>query len=356
MSSPIVQLRKRRKDILRILATAVFLAAAINIAVFYLATVFSDRPTRLLASSVICFIAGVLLLRHMAFGATQHIVRLRGALAYNINDDNLDRIEIVGYSFNDDLCTFLRAFVHENKAYLKLLADGESDVVPMNRFDPDNLNHHTIINSLVEFTVLNMLDLHLNSYYANHDIDKSGIVTLTRDQLGADVLRNRVIDQLTKDMKERPVFSGGPDPDNGVVVYATGRDGAVYTRLGIKLPPKSEITRSSDGYLIITNPTFDITIIPAYDGTATYLPGVFTPSQDPIFTPRSISLTVRIRIKSTALLAGGSMEMYEWLDSLVERMHEYISTDRLRRRLDTDLLKMLAHILKRGRSGRPDAT
>lgn len=343
MSSPIVQVRKQRKDILLILATAVFLAAAINLASFYLSTVFSDRPIRLLVSSFVCLLAGVFLLRHIAFGATEHIARFRGALAYSMNDDKLEPVEIIGYSFNDDICTFLRAFVHENKAYLKLLADGDSKVVSIHRFDPDDLNHHTIINSVVEFTVLKLLDLHLNSYFIENDIDKSDIVTLSRDQLSAEVLKNRVIDQLTKDMKERPIFSGDSHPDQeGVVVYAMNADGAVYMRLGIELPPKSEITRNNDGYLVITNPIFDLTIVPAYEGAATYLPDVFTPSQDRFFSPRSVSLTMRIRIKSTALLAGGSMEMYEWLDSLVERMHDYISTDRLRQRLDPDLVRMLA--------------
>lgn len=351
MNPPIVHVRKQRKDILLILATAVFLAAAINLASFYLSTVFSDRPIGLLVSSGACLLAAVVLLGQIAFGATQHIVRLRGALAYSVNSDKLEPIAMVGYSFNDDICKFLRAFVHENKAYLTLLADGDREFVPMTRFDPDNLNHHTIVNSVVEFTVLRMLDLHLNSYFADNDIDKSGIVTLSRDQLGAEVLKNRVIDQLTKDMKERPSFSGSSEPDiEGVVVYATGRDGALYTRLGIELPPKSKITRNSDGHLVIANPVFDLTIIPAYNGTATYLPDVFTPSQSPLFSPRSIPLTMRIRVKSTALLAGRSMEMYEWLDSLIERMHEYISVDRLTQRLDPDLVKMLAQTSKSSRS------
>ncbi len=345
MNSPIVQLRKQRKDIVLILATVVFLAAAINLASFYLSSVFSDNPMRLLVSGVVCLLVGVFLLRQIAFGATEHIVRFRGALAYSMKDERLEPVEIVGYSFNNDICRYLRAFVHENKAYLKLFADRDGKVVPMNRFDPDDLNHHTIVNSVVEFTILSFLDLHLNSYYVDNAIDKDDIVTLSRDQLGAGVLRNRVIDQLTKDMKERPSFSGDSDPDRGgVVVYATGMDGALYTRLGIELPPRSKITRNSEGYLVIANPVFDLTIVPAYDGTATYLPSEFTPTQDRFFTPRSISLAMRIRIKSTALLFGGSMEMYEWLDSLIERMHDYVATDRLTQRLDVDFVQMLAHV------------
>lgn len=348
MTSPIVQVRKQRKDILLILATAVFLAVAINLASIYLSTVLSDRPIHLLVSIVLCFLAGLFILRRMAFGATQHIVRIRGALAYNMNEEVLQPVQIVGYSFNSDVCKYLRALVHENKAYSKLLAKGATEVVRMDRFDPDNLNHHTIINSAVEFAVLDLIQKHLNSYFVDNGIDRRGIVTLSRDKLSADVLKNRVMDQLTKDMNERPIFSGESDSrEDGTVVYSENMDGAVYTRLGIELPQKSEIVRNSNGHLVITNPMFDLTIIPAYEGFATPLPHVFTRSQNPLFTPRLVLLTMRIRIKSAALLAGRSLEMYEWLDSLVERMHDYVSTDRLTQRLDADLVEMLAHASRR---------
>ncbi len=36
------------------------------------------------------------------------------------------------------------------------------------------------------------------------------------------------------------------------------------------------------------------------------------------------------------------MEMYEWLDALIEQLHDYMSTDRLTKRLDADLVKMLS--------------
>ena len=213
----------------------------------------------------------------------------------------------------------------------------------MDRFDPDNLNHHTIVNSVIEFTVLEKIDGHLNSYFVDNEIDTSDIVVLTRDQLGAEVLQNRVIDQLTKDMKERPAFSGDYDPDNeGLVVYSQGRDGSVYSRLQIELHPKSKITRNSDGYLVIANPIFDLTIMPKYEGFATSLPPIFMPSKDHFVAPLLVSLKMCIRIKSAALLTRESMEMYEWIDSLVEEMYDYISTDRLVQRLDADLVSILA--------------
>ena len=343
MNTPIMQLRERRKYILLILATAIFLALAIGVFTSYLSIVFSNHPIGLLLLSGVFLLVGCLLLKHIAFGDADQIVRLRGAIAFKIDDEMIEPVQIIGYSFNDDFCQYLCGFVHENKAYLKLLSNGDSSIVPMDRFDPDNLNHHTIINSVVEFTVLNQIELHLNSYFVDNEIDRSGIVTLSRTLLGAEVLKNRVIDQLTKDMKERPAFSRDSAPDTkGAVVYSQRSDGAVYQRLAIELPPNSTITRNSDGYMVIKNRIFDLTLMPKYEGFATYLPRIFTPSQNNRFTPLLVSLNMHIRVKSRAFLTSESMEMYQWLDSLVDRMHDYISTDRLTQRLDADLITMLA--------------
>lgn len=344
MTNPIMQVRKSRKDILLILATAVLLAVGINFSTSYLSAVLSDQPLAVVSLSAVFLIAGFLLLKHIAFGGIVHIVRIRGAFAYRVNEEILEPIRIIGNSFNDDFCRFLRAFVHENRAYLKLLSTQDSSVVHMDRFDPDNLNHHTIINSVLEFTVLHKLALFLNSYFVENEIDRSGIVVFARDQLGHQVLRNRVIDQLTRDMKERPAFSGDFESETrGVVVSSYGTDGAVYQRLGIELPPNSKIARNNDGFVVIANPLFDLTILPNYRGFSTSLPRSLTPSLEGPHTPlRMASLKIIVRVRSTAFLTRGSMEMYEWLDALIEQLHDYMSTDRLTKRLDADLVKMLS--------------
>ena len=102
MSTPIVQIREKRKEILLILATVIFLAAAINFGTFYLSIVFSESPILLLVLCALCFASGVLLLTRIAFGATDHTIRIRGVIAYTMKDDQLEPIRITGYQFNDD--------------------------------------------------------------------------------------------------------------------------------------------------------------------------------------------------------------------------------------------------------------
>lgn len=347
MNAPIRQVNQKRQEISFILATAIFLALAVNFAADYLSTIVRTDYLILhpITLSLICFFFGVFLLKPIGFfGSTDYIVRLRGAIFYNINDENIEPVEIIGYSFNDDFCGYLRAFLRENSAYRKLFSKGESTVIPMNQFDPDNLNHHTIINSTIEYTVLKKLALHLNGYFVKNEIDRSRIVTLTRDQLDAAVLKNRVIDQITKDMIERPVFSREPDTETeGRVVAVYDKDGAIFESLNIELPPNSKITRNSDGYLVITNPIFELTIIPKYEGFGTSLPKILTPSQNDIFqSPLLFSLKLHIRVKSKAYITNESMEIYGWLDSFVEMLHDYISKERLEKRLDVDLVKLLS--------------
>lgn len=342
MNEPIRQIRERKTDILLILATAVLLALAINSATSYVAAITPDRPVLLLLFSVAFLFAAILLLKRIAFGPTEHVIRLRGAIGFNVENENIHPIKIIGYSFNDDFCEYLRGFIRENKAYAKLFSKRETDVVSMDQFNPDDLNHYTIINSVLEFIVLHQLQLHLNSYFVENEIDKRRIVTLSRDQLGDGVLRNRVIDLITKDMKERTAFARDSDSETeGVVFYAPGENGSVYQRLELEVPSKSRLFRNNNGFVVIANPLFDLTIVPQYEGFVTSLPYVFTPSVQGHFSPLLVTVKMCIHIKNTAFVAGESMEMYEWLDSFVDRMHDYVSTDRLEQRLDPDLIELL---------------
>lgn len=352
MNAPIRQIREKKRDVLLILATAVLLALAINSATSYLAVVNQNRPFDLLVFGATCLLGGILLLRRAVFGHNEHVVRLDGAVAFKMKGEMVDRIRIIGYSFNDDFCEYLGGFIRENKAYAKLFIKADPGIVSMETFSPDNLNRKTIINSVLEFLVLNELQLHLGSYFVENEIDRDRIVALSREHLGAGVLKNRVIDLITKDMKERAAFVEESDSEVGGaivrsgadsvgVVYSSSRGGAVYERLEIELPPKSTIFRNSNGFLVIANPLFELTIMPKFEGFNTTVSSVLAPSVSGHWAPLQAQIKLHVRIKRAAFFSGEDLEMYEWLDSFVERMHDYVSIERLERRLDPDLIKLL---------------
>ena len=67
MNTPIVQLREKKKDILLILATVIFLAVSINFSTSFLSEIFSNYPMILFILCALCFVAGILLLNKIAF-------------------------------------------------------------------------------------------------------------------------------------------------------------------------------------------------------------------------------------------------------------------------------------------------
>lgn len=181
MNTPIIQVPQKKREMSIILATAIFLALSIN----FFTTYFSiTHVNYYFVLSLIFFFVGILILiRFVIFGNTSRIVRLNGAIFYNVNNNNIEPIKIIGYRFNNDFCEYLRAFLQENNAYWNLFSKKESCTIPINQFNPDDLNHYTIVNSVIEYAVLNKLQLHLNAYFVKNEIDRNNIVVLTRDQL-----------------------------------------------------------------------------------------------------------------------------------------------------------------------------
>ena len=337
-----MQLRQKRREILLIIATAVLLTLGISLVTTYLSITLNNN--HLLYSGIAFLLIGAIILTVLFLGSSNHIVRLNGAILYNEKDKKIKPVKIIGYQFNDDFCRYLHALLHENEAYWTPFSKKGWEIAHTNRFDPDDLNHYTIINSTIEYIVLHELIYHLEEYFSENEIDSNSIVEITRNQLDSSVLKNRVIDQLTKDMAERAAFAQDRDPETmrGVVVHSTTGDGAIFDKLEIKLPKNSRITRNSDGYLVITNPIFELTIMPKYAGFSTSLPfELIKPEEGDSLSPLTFSLKLHIRISSRAFLPNESMEIYSWLDSLVDTLQNYISIDKLQERLDVNLAELI---------------
>ena len=342
MNTPIMQLRQKRREILLIIATAVLLTLGISLVTTYLSIMLKNN-NHLLYLGIAFLLIGAIILTVLFLGGSNHIVRLNGAILYNEKDKKIKPVKIIGYQFNDDFCRYLHALLHENEAYWTPFSKKGWEIAHTNRFDPDDLNHYTIINSTIEYIVLYKLIYHLKKYFRENEIDSNSIVEITRNQLDPSVLKNRVIDQLTKDMAERAAFAQDRDPETmRGVVHSITRDGAIFDKLEIELPQNSKITRNSDGYLVIKNPIFELTIIPKYARSSTFLPfELIKPEEGDSLSPFTFPLKLHIRISSRAFLPNESMEIYSWLDSLVDMLQNYISIDKLEERLDVNLAELI---------------
>lgn len=341
---PINEVRQKRKEILLIITTVVILTSAINFLTSYLSTIFLNKPIFILLFGIIILFIGLIALIAIFLKPTERIVRIQGAIAYEINDETIKPVEILSYSFNDKFCEYLHSFICENKAYAKILIKRNSNISVVHEFNPDILDHFSIINSVIEFTLLHMLELHLNSYFVKNEIDENKIVSLRRNQLSPDILKNRVIDMITKDMNEREAFLPHPHDDGvGEIVYCVGENGIIFNRIKLELPPKSKLFRNDKGFIVVSNRLFDLTIMPQYIGTSTYVSPIF---MNGFFSPDSVTIKLHVRTKNNLFFNNQSIETYEWLDSFIDELENEISIEKLEQRLNPEVLEFIRDSLK----------
>ncbi len=345
LNDPIKQLHARQKDIVTIIITAVLLALVINLFAVFISTATSENPCILIIFIILLLLLVIYIISKYILKANKCKFSFTGAIAYKLNGKKVLPIEIYGYEFNNDFARHLASLINEDQTSWEILNEfhlsSGDPVCIMNRFEPNKQNYHTIINSILEYTILYKLQIHLDSYFLNNNIDKSSIVTLDRNHLSEKVLENKVLKHITLDMSKRPSFSSRDFHDTKDVISANGEDGVQYHRLMLKLPPKSEINRNDDGFLVITNPQFELTIKPIFQGFSSYVPEVLLESDISNYHQFEVRLLLCVHLRNTIMLSSNNLEMYEWLDSFLEDLNEYFSIEQLEKRLNPDLISIL---------------
>lgn len=239
------------------------------------------------------------------------------------------------------------SFINENgafkKAFISTFRDQKNSPISNSKYSPTGLDFYNTIRSLTELIFLKKLDYHLNSFFVQNEIDNSKIQTVTREELSPSVLKNKVIDLITKDFIEREAFltQGYPlnDASMGTVVYTTGKNGVIYDRLELEMPPNSEIRRNNENFLEIESKLFKITFKHDFDGTSTVIERELI--QGEYDSPFLVKLNIIVDIKKSFVFKNDSLEIYKWLDSFIDEFHEYSSIDSLEKRSNLPLLKIL---------------
>ena len=271
---PISLYKKQKGELTIILLTAVTFALAINL-------ISSSFPTLPGNQSFSLILGGILLvislygINKVLWTGGSKTIRIRGVAAFEKKGDEINKVKIHGYRFNDEFCGYLSGFLTENQAYKKLFVESiDAGVQRTSSFNPDSITFHSIMNSVLELVYLKRLQNHLNRYFVENEIDKKRITSLSRKDLDSHVLKNRVLDLITRDMEEREAFIDhtGNKPTEGIVVLAYGEGGAIYERFDLELPPKSSLRRNNKGFLEIENKLFKLTFRPRFEGFAAYVP------------------------------------------------------------------------------------
>ena len=344
--TPIEDIRRRTNDSILLIITVILLAFVVEILASCLVVLTNENIT-ILSISSLPFITLAFVLFYKFFLSNETIkINLRGIIAYEFIDNEATPIEIYGYSFNESFNTALESLFPKNKKYIKIFNNedlnenfntGLEFLFPKNEkyikifnneetiekdynYNPEILNKKNIINSILEYLIIDKLSVHLDDYYAKNEIDEKKIKTITIEEFDSDTLENKIF-------SENKVLKN-----------------IIREEFEINLPMNSKIIRNRDNYIEINNNIFNITIIPDYRGFNEDINPILTDydnteNQYPFY---SIEVKISISLKGHFLFNDD----YGWLDSFLEEIEEFVSIENLNKKLNPDLLICLSRIMK----------
>lgn len=335
--SPILNSRIQSNNLLIMVVSAVSLALGVALCANYL-TELIGATTVLLCIGGALITVSIVLVSKLLNPKIKQVVRLRGG--YFFEPETLKGKEVLGYEFNQDIAQYLRALGAENKAYAKALLNGYEDYdAPDSSYDPDVLDYYNLVASCTEFSFLRKLGLHLNSYFVYEEIDRNKICAIPRSSMSQDVLKNRVLELITRNHREREAFLDHDGDSDFELCFAVGDGGEVFDSLHLELPLGTKLQRLSDNSLRISSDIFDIRFVVDCNATSTVIsPALICGDYD---APWLVSVKLEVTVKKRLILSSDDIEMHQWLDSFLNSFENYISIKKLEERSYLQLVSIL---------------
>lgn len=266
------------------------------------------------------------------FVAICYVKEYLGSSSYEVNvksvisvDDEKNVIPIDRFGFSEDLYRAVASVLSENKAYKALWEDAFAWKLD------EGKKGKTFVKEFMDFLFIDWISLELNSYFTDFDEGETEIIG--REQIPDVLIKNRVIELITKPYEEREKFQktmSEKDPVEGKIVYAEGEDGVVFDMLEIELPRKSKVYRDGNS-LVISNRNFDIKFESVFMGDGAVLASYF----EDFYMNRSmrhthnyqVTLKMSIKLKPFFLLSVRDWKYLGWLDRIGDSFVNYFSYD-----------------------------
>lgn len=348
----ILALRNISRNTVEILALAFVLTFGINLVSTALPTEFSLSSRSIGVLGLILIFVSVAYLVHRFRSVTARELILRGVLALG---EKRIPAEIDRYELSERLNGYFRGISAENKAIAKLWMDSPIGL----DFDEKNRlarGMHSQANLLVlealEYFVLDKLSMHLGDYFdSERNIDETTVMRFERNDIPQVLLQNRFLEIFSKPMEMREAFMDHfTDHGPGKIVYAMGKDGALFEHFELVLPSKSQVTRLPGSGLSIQTSRFHLTVKPEFIGTAAVLPNQFEElylglSYDDLAV-YGVSLRVKVEFKWWSLLTGRGWDYYEWLDSFLDELAATFDFDNFLSKIHWEAAASVAIVLQ----------
>jgi hypothetical protein len=209
-----------------------------------------------------------------------------------------------------------------------------------------------LLDEALQFVLLEELSTHLSTYFTSSNSDE--ITELSREDIPAFLLQNRVLNLLTTPIEQRDVFlkafpSQEKRPD-GVLYSLWGSDGSMYSRFDLNLPKESKVSFLGRGALRIETKRLDLEISGRYKGSSVHVSRTFVEhymrkSWDEVDC-RKIEVILKGRVKPLALFSDKGWEHYHWLDSFRTRLRKSVDLDAFQNEIHWSAIEPMLYTLR----------
>lgn len=321
-----------KANLFEILIIAVLVALGVNILASGLIGYLDLSFLQSVSIGLLLVILGALVFLRNAHPINSGMYSYKGLVC--LEKDTSDLLAIEGYDFTEEVSKYIKALCAENKAFLKIWSDepiGSGLSFEDNKATHKKPKSNDLLIEAVEYYVLRKLALHLSGHFnSNALVSEEYLVTLERKNIPEILLGNRFIDMFSRPMEEREKFLGhGSHPPHGKVVYAFGRDGAIFDHFEMVLPKGSSIIRENDSSISIITNRFKLNFRSEFGGWNTNLPrrfeSLYMGKEFRSISSFGVGLTVSVDFSAKSLLTAKGWEYYWWLDSFLGKLEQSFS-------------------------------
>lgn len=253
---------------------------------------------------------------------------IRGLIIHD-NDSN-KIINIPEYTFSNYAVHYLSSAFSENKALARKWRTGEIGIT-------DNIkildrNNNSMIIELIEYIFITRLSTDLVDYYNMDDMYDSDIEALCFDKMPRLLRENRFLRLFSEDMNNRPAFSSKnvktDIKQEGRIVYATGKKGAIFNRFELLLPKEVKIKKNNFNTLEFDMKYFTLKVEYIFEGYNAVVDPEFYEKYlkleyDPIrYNDLDFKIKLDIIFKNKFLFTNKKIENYMWIDKLLNNLME----------------------------------
>lgn len=328
----------------------VIISAGINMLIMGIGNIFGVNNNELyIVSGLLLITVSLIIIFVKDMKKSNRKYLINAIVTYNKETQKI--IPFNNYEFLNDLHRYMDAAIKEEP---NIKAMWEKDTLGISHiFNKKGENSFVevsrsgaTLNQLIEYLVLKQLELETSEYFNNPIFDKGQIHTLCRSDISEFVANNVFLNLFTKPTYERIAFDNKEIEKN--VVFCYGRNGAVYDRFELNLPPKCFLTKKGNR-IVINHPIFRLKITPAFTGFGHNLPIAFERKymkcEPRDTTCYKVCIGVELKFNWKAFFVRKTL-YYGWIDSYIDRLKQYASIDEFFQRVPWELVNAVISSIK----------